>query len=327
MANENPLVSVLMPAYNAEKYIKEAIESIIAQTYIYWELIVINDGSTDKTKDIILSYTDIRIKYFENEKNLGIVATRNNAVKMASGEYCAMLDADDVCYPNRFKKQVAFLAKHKNYGVCGSWARNSNNTLLKLPAHNADIQCSLLVQCPFVNSSVMIRTNLLKKFQYRNYSVAEDYDLWIRLSLHTKMANIPEYLVFYRIHENNTSSTQSQLLSSLAQDIFRKQLSNNLNIVPTDTEMRIHELLANVKPNAATLDVQFLTDLKRWIQKLWKANKQTGYYNHSDFASVLWFRWILACLFMNRFEKLLSLAIPLSPKAFWCLLIQLKGRI
>ena len=109
-----------MPAYNAEQYICEAIESILNQTYKDFEFIIINDGSTDRTKEIIKSYNDPRIVYLENEKNSGIVVTLNKGLDFATGEYIARMDADDVASPKRFEKQVAYMGKNKGIGVLGT---------------------------------------------------------------------------------------------------------------------------------------------------------------------------------------------------------------
>ena len=103
------LISVILPAYNAEQYIKESIDSILTQSLRDFELIIINDGSLDKTEDLILSYSDNRIIYIKNEKNLGLIKTLNKGVSYAKGSYIVRMDADDVCMPNRFEKQVEFL--------------------------------------------------------------------------------------------------------------------------------------------------------------------------------------------------------------------------
>ena len=118
-----PLVSVAMPAYNSEEYVKQAIDSVLAQTFSDFELIIVNDGSSDRSKEIILSYTDERIRYLENEKNLGIVKTRNRCIANAAGKYIAVLDNDDIALPFRLEEQVRFLEANSDYGVCGSFYR------------------------------------------------------------------------------------------------------------------------------------------------------------------------------------------------------------
>ena len=115
----NCLISIILPAYNAEKYLKEAIDSILAQTYTNFELIVINDGSTDKTEEIILSYQDSRIRYIKNEKNLKLIRTLNKGIGLAKGKYIARMDADDISLPHRLKEEVEFMEAHPNIGEIG----------------------------------------------------------------------------------------------------------------------------------------------------------------------------------------------------------------
>ncbi|HGF9542707.1 TPA: glycosyltransferase family 2 protein, partial [Acinetobacter baumannii] len=121
------LVSVVLPAYNAELYLKEAIDSVLSQTFTDFELIILNDGSIDRTEEIILSYNDSRIVYVKNEKNLGLIGTLNKGINLAKGKYIARMDADDICLPERFKKQVDFLEKNNEIDLIGTNAIKINN--------------------------------------------------------------------------------------------------------------------------------------------------------------------------------------------------------
>ena len=116
----HPLISVILPAYNADRYLTEAIKSILAQTYSNFELIILNDGSTDHTEQIILGFTDSRILYIDNHQNLGIVATLNKGLSVAQGEYIARMDADDISTAVRFEHQINYLETHPAVGVLGS---------------------------------------------------------------------------------------------------------------------------------------------------------------------------------------------------------------
>ena len=115
-----PLISVILPAYNAERFLEEAIDSILAQTYKNFELIVLNDGSTDRTEEIILSYNDPRIRYIKNESNLKLIKTLNKGIALARGKYIARMDADDISLPTRFEKEIEFMEIHPDIGVCSS---------------------------------------------------------------------------------------------------------------------------------------------------------------------------------------------------------------
>src|SRR5688572_768328 len=117
-----PLISVLMPVYNAGPYLKESIESVLAQTYDNFEFLIINDGSTDSSEKEILSYNDVRIHYVKCETNSGLIATLNQGLALATGKYIVRMDADDICRPQRFEKQVRFMENHPEIGICGCCA-------------------------------------------------------------------------------------------------------------------------------------------------------------------------------------------------------------
>lgn len=202
---KGPLVSVLLPVYNGETYLAEAIGSILHQTYGHFELIIINDGSTDGSALIIQKFNDTRIRYYE-QANQGLAAALNRAVSLASGEYLARQDADDMAFPQRFEKQVAFLEDHPRHGMVGTWAAIWEETkettrVHKHPADSMNLKFDLLFDNPFVHSSVMIRKAVFE--QVGLYAAArerqpEDYELWSRVARQFEVANIPEILQVYR---------------------------------------------------------------------------------------------------------------------------------
>lgn len=120
---KNPEISVILPVYNAEKYIRNSIESILHQSFKDFELIIINDGSIDNSGAIISSFNDVRIHYYTNDTNLGLIKTLNKSINLSKGRYIARMDADDICMPNRFEKQVAFMESHPSVVLCGTWAK------------------------------------------------------------------------------------------------------------------------------------------------------------------------------------------------------------
>ena len=129
----SPLVSIVLPVYNGERYLAASLDSVLAQTYQNWELVIINDGSTDGTENLILNYPDKRIKYLPNDSNKGIIFSLNRGLQESKGVYIARLDADDIALPNRFEKQVEFLSENTDYALCGSYFQtiDSNGRLLK----------------------------------------------------------------------------------------------------------------------------------------------------------------------------------------------------
>ena len=240
-----PLVSVVMPVYNGENYLKEAIDSILSQSYQNIELVIVNDGSTDSSKAVIQSYADSRIRLVENERNSGIVFTRNRGLESASGAYIATLDCDDIALPDRLEKQVDFLVKNPDYGMCGSYYYIMNGSgkqtkKVRPPTSNRDIITYLLVGNCFCNSTMLIRSSLAKELKYReNFDIVEDYELWHRISKRAKLACLPFYGTYYRVHGNNISVSKMNDMFSRAKKI-NAEILKDLNIEFSERELEIH---------------------------------------------------------------------------------------
>jgi len=205
-------VSVLLPVYNGIPYLKQAIESILAQTYQNFELIVIDDGSSDESASVIREIKDNRV-FFYQQTNMGLAATLNRAIVLSKGTYLARQDQDDYSQPQRFEKQVEFFETHPDYGVVGTWAENIDSKAKKriwnkVAAHkqpskeNFALKFTLLFSSPFVHSSVMIRKSVFDKVGLystdKSRQPPEDYELWSRIGREFKFSNIPEMLHVYR---------------------------------------------------------------------------------------------------------------------------------
>ena len=231
LKRSEPLVSVSMPAFNTEKYISEAIESVLSQTYTNFELIIVDDGSTDKTRDIINRYSDPRIIKIFSDQNHGLISTRNKIASLAKGKYLALLDADDRALPDRLKIQVEFLETH-DVDICGAdhWTLNQNNGDLrnsKQRHSNADIHAMLTVCSPLCNPAVMGKTVIFKSHPYKLTSLhAEDYFFWAELALAGyRFANIPNKLIIYRLHASQTSIN----FREEAKNVFKKSQAHYLS--------------------------------------------------------------------------------------------------
>ena len=224
---KSPTVSVLMPAYNAEKYIAEAIESILSQTYTDFEFIIADDCSTDKTSQIIEKYQqrDQRIHLLKNQINLGIAKTRNILLRQSQGTYIAWLDSDDTALEKRLEKQVSCLEEHKDIALVGSNLNiiNENSEVIatrKYPTSPALIHKCILRYCPIAQPSVLVRSNIIKYLKYdENLEICEDYDLWLKINSKYKIMNLNEALINYRI-----STTQSKSIK------LKKTIINTLLI-------------------------------------------------------------------------------------------------
>jgi glycosyltransferase involved in cell wall biosynthesis len=205
-----PLVSIVMAAYNEEKHIREAIESVLSQTYTHFDFIIIDDGSTDSTKSIILSYKDDRIRLICNEQNLKLIDSLNKGLSIATGKYVARMDADDICLPERLEKQVAYMEANPEIGISGSQLTMFGATegVMKYPLTDEDIRLRLLFTSCFGNNVVIFRKDLMIRHQLffpKGYLHAEDYKCWTEWIMHTKGANIDECLVKYRTHPDSVS--------------------------------------------------------------------------------------------------------------------------
>ncbi|MFY7740918.1 MAG: glycosyltransferase family 2 protein [Flavobacterium sp.] len=210
-----PEISVVMPVYNAEKYLNEAIDSVLNQTYSNFELIILNDKSTDSSKAIIESYLakDSRIVFIDKETNVGPANLRNQGFDLARGTYIALLDADDIAKPTRFEKQIAILKYNPEIGVCGTWfttfGDKEKNKVLQHPEKHNQIKVNFLIDCTIGNSTAFFRKNILDDIRYdKEYVPVEDYHLWSRLIVKTQFYILQETLVDYRIHDSNISQTK-----------------------------------------------------------------------------------------------------------------------
>jgi glycosyltransferase involved in cell wall biosynthesis len=214
-----PKVSVVMSVYNAELYLREAIESVLKQTYEDFEFIIVDDGSTDSSNATLEIYAkeDRRIRLVQNACNQGLIRSLNKVLKLTNGEYIARQDADDISLPQRLAFQVQFMDQHPEVGVVGTWMTNFDTNrrraLWKTPISDPLIRWSLLFSTSLAHPTVMIRRCLLEEGPpYRPEMLhVEDYDLWSRLSEKTRFANLPTCLYLRRIHEKQVSFRHNKI--------------------------------------------------------------------------------------------------------------------
>lgn len=227
----NPKISVIMPVYNAELYIGEAIESILNQTFSDFELIILNDNSTDSSLEIIKNYTgqDNRIIVVDKQKNVGPALLRNEGFDCANGEFIALMDADDIANKLRFEKQIAVFNSNSEIGVCGTWytmfGTNIEDYIFKQDEFHNEIKVKMLYECCIGNPTAMIRKQYLTDFRYNPEMVPiEDYDLWTRLIKITKFYNIQESLLMYRWHDTNITKSKKENSDKMHRIVWLNQL-------------------------------------------------------------------------------------------------------
>ena len=211
-------ISVIMSAYNAGKYIGQAIESILMQSFTDFEFIIINDASTDQTNTKIFSFRDKRIKYIENKNRLGLTRSLNLGLKIARGTYIARMDADDVSFVDRFKIQYDYLEKNKNIVLTGSWIEffgeyKEEKTIWECPQNHYAIKYFLSFCNQLAHSSIFFRRqDIINIGGYDNkYEYAQDYDLYARLIKNNYLLNnIGQVLVKYRVHNESRSFSHNE---------------------------------------------------------------------------------------------------------------------
>ncbi|MFZ2190150.1 MAG: glycosyltransferase [Candidatus Magasanikiibacteriota bacterium] len=209
-----PKISVIMPFYNDEKYLEETVESILVQTFVDFEFIIINDYSKDKSGEIIKKYlSDQRIRYFNNLENKGIVDNTNMAIEKARAEFIAIVDHDDLSDPTRLQKEFDFLTNNPDYALVSSFVKYIDSVGKEIgfstqSISNEDIRKDIFLHCPFWNPACMFRKSVWQEVgKYRKqYELCQDYDLLFRIVYSGyKVANLPEFLLKYRIHVTNAS--------------------------------------------------------------------------------------------------------------------------
>lgn len=230
----SPKVTVLMAVFNGEKFLGEAISSILSQTFTDFEFLIINDGSTDRSEEIIQSFNDKRINYVSNEHNIGCVESLNKGLLMAKANIIARMDADDISKPTRIEKQYNFLNANKDVDIIGCHINfidehNKTTDSYIYPIFKEEIKAMVLFGSPFGHPCVMFRN---EKFQSLNliyrqdYHYAEDYDLWQRVLTKLNGANYNEILLDYRISSSQVSNIHSKEQQFLSRKIKVSELEN-----------------------------------------------------------------------------------------------------
>lgn len=287
--NQNqPLVSVIMSVYNGEKYLKEAIDSILKQSYKKFEFIIINDGSTDNSFNILKKYKEIdnRIVLVENSTNKGLIYSLNKGLSISKGDYIARMDADDISEKKRFEEQVNFLNENKEIAMCGTYIKMFKNNWkflkknFKTETDFEKIRIQLLFRNYIAHPTVMIRKNIIKKYDLK-YDLEdkgmEDYSMWLYLIQFEKIGIIPKYLLKYRFLGNSISSKTLKDFENhkmKLKNIYRKNLNSKLKL--TEKELEIHteiSLTNNIIKYNYSIDekIQYLNKLSKKFEKFVEA--------------------------------------------------------
>jgi glycosyltransferase involved in cell wall biosynthesis len=276
-------LTVLMTVYNGEGFLRETIDSILNQTYKDFKFLIVDNSSTDSSREIIRSYDDPRIELVALPENIGQIPALNKGLDMIDTPLAARMDADDISLPRRFEHQAAFMESHPKVGVCGTYAsafKGQKETLWKHPVHHADIKVRLLFECCLVHPSVMIRKDLLDKYELRyNEQIghSEDWELWQRAGRLFNLANIPEVLVRYRVHGQSLSRQTLDRQQAAAEMLDNSSLRFlELSHHPL---RRVHRDVAFETFNAKNREPEFIDNVIDWFKELRNANYSQGIYD------------------------------------------------
>ena len=296
-SGESPEVSVLMPVYNGERFLGEAIESILNQSFIEFSFLIIDNASTDRSVAIVESYDDPRIRLVRNETNLGLIHSLNRGLDLARGRYVARMDCDDVSLPDRFQRQVRFLNEHVEFGVVGSWVETIGDgkvTTFKYPSNPDRLRAQLLFDSPLAHPSVMMRRELINRFGIRDrdaYPQAEDWFFWKECSRRFPITNVEEVLLRHRLtpHSVTSINRDTQLETIDAIDAYNlDELGMNVN----KDEAKIHRSLGFYDFEDSR---SYVERAESWLLRLQAANATTAIYPEPAFSEMLAHRWFQLC--------------------------------
>lgn len=293
-----------MPVYNASPYLREAVDSILNQTFTDFELLAINDGSTDNSIEILSTYSDVRLRVLSNLKNMGLIATLNRGIDEARGKYIVRQDADDASLPNRLDHLHRFMENHPEVDICGSWYDgihgNDRKPGVRYLATDNEIRIKHLYQIHISHGTSIWRVDSFKKNNWKfdpDFKHAEDYDLFVRASYTGKLANLTEVLYLVRYHAESVSQKHSQ---TQAQNSFRviKGLFEKLGISVSENEIGHFQAMCYHDQQAANPEV-----LKPLMQKLAKSTKISEYIDKQAFDRWISHQWLHFCYNRGKAQK------------------------
>jgi len=272
-------ITILMPVFNAERYLSEAIESILNQTFVDFEFMIINDGSTDNSEEIIERYTDKRIRFIKNEKNLGLIATLNKGFNLIDSEYIARMDADDVSLPTRLEKQILFMDKNTDIVVSGTSIQllyNTGRTKNYIVRQNPqEIKTQLLFFTALMHPTVIIRRQVIadNNFRYNlNHYGAEDYGIFQEISFYYKLSNIREVLLKYRINQLGITQIaegdlkkRNSMLITIYEQAFRK-----LGVDASERDLEKFRMFISGQGFVDNADIENIANFLKLLKKVIK---------------------------------------------------------
>lgn len=287
-----------MPVHNGATYVSEAIDSILRQSLRDFELLIVDDASTDETVAIIERYKDPRIRLLLSAERLRLSGALNLGLDNTQGDYVARMDADDISLPRRLEIQVRHMNRHPEIGICGTWIRyfgGSSQSVLRRPVGCEEIRAFTLVDTPFAHPTVMLRRSLMDLHHLRfdgSYYPTEDFELWTRAMRFFPGENLPQVLLRYRVHGQSLTGSDWSKMDEQAVRVIERQL-HALGIETSPHTLRFHRELCMGRFN---MSVETLNKADDWLQQILSANARARVFDQDAMANVLGDIWFRACM-------------------------------
>lgn len=294
------MLSVVMPVYNGEKYLEDAIYSVLKQTFTKYELLIIDDGSTDSSIQIIQAIKDPRIRLLRNEKNEGISFSRNVGLKEAKGDFLAWMDCDDLIESNRFEIQINYLRDHPEFGICGTAQKRFGEGKPRVTREFSDpkmIKAALMFRPAIRPPTAMYRMELIRNANLTydtRLAVAEDYDFFFEASFHFPIKNLEEVLYHYRASESSIMKVYSERQESMYNfhKIIYSKAFNRMDIVKLERNFDLHYICTSTQ---LIKSLKRLSEIFDWLLFLKEKNSQVKLYDEISFNKVLASRFFFVC--------------------------------
>jgi glycosyltransferase involved in cell wall biosynthesis len=293
-----PMVSVVMSVFNGASFLRECVESVLAQDFTDFEFLIVDDGSRDNSLEILQSFQDPRIRIFPVQENRGLPSCLNLGIREARGTFIARMDADDLCLPSRLRAQVDFLRAHPEVGVLGTAVRllkaNKQGERIQFPSQNASIKSMLPFGCPFFHPSVMLRRKALMDhglFYDESYRRSQDYELWSRAAEHLKFANLPSPLLLFRRHQDSVSSADRPTQTRFADEVRTRCVRRLLPEVSQE-DMQLHNRLLALGSGPHQ---SLAPAVETWLRLLLGENRTRKVYPVREFSQAVGMRWYTFC--------------------------------
>ena len=299
---KQPLISVIMSTYNEEKYIEASLNSLLNQTFKDFEIIIVDDASTDHTRQLIQGLQDERIHLLCNEENHGLTKNLNKALQYAKGRYIARMDGDDIAFPRRFEKQYQYMEAHTDTMLVSCYTKSfgDSDLVFALPDKNEVLKVRMLIRPVFAHPGFMMRRELIEAgYQYNEeYRTAQDYEFASRVAEKYKIGLVPEVLLFYRVHKKQISAKAGNQQFNNADKIRKRQLER-LGVQLSETEWETYQ--AWVKEIKADSVEEFDKGYEI-IYKMLKCNEKSKIYHSKTMEKTLkqmLYTWVIRNKNMN----------------------------